>query len=98
MAHLLFSHGYAGTIPIPLLDRNFLVFVKPAGTQGRPEIDLVLGQSLDDNRRNRFLVAQFCVRVFQVCVGKGRHGLCGLFDLEVTFLGCQAIALQTKRL
>ena len=96
MAYLFFSHGNAGAIPITLFDFYFFVFVKPARTQGGTQIDLVLGQSLDDNGWNRFLLAQFCLCPFEVRVREGRHGLGGLFDLGVAFLGRQTIALQMK--
>mmetsp|Transcript_740 Transcript_740/g.2112 ORF Transcript_740/g.2112 Transcript_740/m.2112 type:complete len:203 (-) Transcript_740:55-663(-) len=97
MALMAFSHGHAGAIPVSILGLGLLVLVKAAWTERCAQIDLVLCQSLDDDRGDGFIGAQQSVSVFEVGVGKGRHGLERLFDGNIPFLLAHVIGFEMKR-
>ena len=70
-------HGNTGTIPKPILGLLLLILIIPTGTQRFAELDLMLGEALDDDGGDGEVGAVRCGGVFDVGVGKGCHGLGG---------------------
>ncbi len=92
-----FPHGDAGAVPVPVLGLRLLVLVETAGAEGGAQIDLVLGEALDDDGGNGHVDAQFRVGVLQVRVGEGGHGLGGLPQGGLPFLRSHPVALQVEQ-
>ena len=80
MALVPFAHWDAGAIPIPVLGLLFFVVVEATRAQRCPKVDLVFGQSLDDDSWDGLVYTQFGARVLQILVGEGGHGLGGFLE------------------
>lgn len=88
-----FSHWHTRAVPEPILRFRFLIFVEPAGAQWRSERHLVLSKALNDDGGDGFVRAKLRTGVFEVGVGKERHGLSRLPDGLVPFFFCHVRVL-----
>mmetsp|Transcript_30645 Transcript_30645/g.61372 ORF Transcript_30645/g.61372 Transcript_30645/m.61372 type:complete len:164 (+) Transcript_30645:408-899(+) len=81
-------HRNTRAIPITFLRFFFLILVKSARTQRRPQSHLMLRKPLNHNSRDTLIRTIKCSGIFSVFVRKSGHGLESLFHRDFTlFVG-----------